>query len=109
MEVSAKRMNINKLWCHPNQIRIMVYKTGDVLGIQTVLLASVPSLFIMLCDASQVHHKHLSSELFHLVVLLLIHKDIRLCCGVINIDCFMYVYKTYLQKAQRIGKGGRHI
>jgi len=63
----------------------MADETGDVLGTQTVLLASVPSLFITLCDASQGHHTHLSSELFHLVVLLLIHKDIRLGCGMINI------------------------
>lgn len=86
----------------------MVDGTGDVLGIQTALLASAPSLFIMLYDASQVHHRHLSSELFHLVVLLLIHKDIRLGCGMINIYCFLCVYKTYLQKAQRIVKGERH-
>ena len=54
-----------------------------------MLLASVPSLFIMLCNASQVHHRHLPSELFHLVVLLFIHKDIRLDCGMINIYCFI--------------------
>ena len=69
----------------------MVDGTGEALGIQTVLLASVPSLFIMLYDASQVHHRHLSSELFHLVVLLLIHKDIRLGCGMINIYLGKYL------------------
>lgn len=73
------------------------------------LLASVPSLFITCSMMLQVHHRHLSSELFHLVVLLLIHKDIRLELWDDKYFTVFYMYIKPTFKAQRIVKGEEGI
>lgn len=79
----------------------MVDGTGEALGIQTVLLVSVPSLFIMLYDASQASQTFIK-WIISFSSIATYTQGHKTGLWMINIYCFLYVYKTYLQKLKEL-------